>query len=63
MVFSSILQNNEPKPKIFWEKMGTKHPLNTTDSKTKICKAMARMVVGQETNMVVDYRTKQNQLN
>jgi len=33
------------------------------DSETEICKAMARMVVGQETNIAVDYRTKQNQLN
>jgi hypothetical protein len=23
---SSILQNDEPKPKIFWKKMRTKHP-------------------------------------
>jgi hypothetical protein len=27
MVFSSILQNDEPKPKIFWNSSGTKHPL------------------------------------
>jgi len=27
MVFSSILQNDGPKPKFFWQKMGTKHPL------------------------------------
>jgi hypothetical protein len=33
------------------------------DSETKICKAMARMVVGQERNMAVDYGAKQNQLN
>jgi len=33
------------------------------DSETEICKAMAGMVVGQETNMVVDYGMKQNQLN
>jgi hypothetical protein len=28
MVFSSILQNNGLKPKIFWVKWGTKHTLN-----------------------------------
>jgi hypothetical protein len=28
MVFSSILQNDEPKPKIFWMKWGSKHTLN-----------------------------------
>jgi hypothetical protein len=28
------------------------------DSETEICKAMARMVVGQEINMAVDYETK-----
>ena len=28
MVFSSILQNDGPKPKIFCENMETKHPLN-----------------------------------
>ena len=39
------------------------HKLNTADSETEICKAMARMVVGQETNMAVHYGTKQNQLN
>jgi len=33
------------------------------DSEIKICKAMSRMVVGQEINKVVDYGTKQNQLN
>jgi hypothetical protein len=27
MVFSSILQNDGPKPKIFWVKWGTKHTL------------------------------------
>ena len=39
MVFSSILQNDEPKPKIFWEKIGTKHPhtigLNWTELRKK----------------------------
>jgi hypothetical protein len=29
MVFSSILQNDGLKPKIFWVKWGTKHTLNT----------------------------------
>ena len=29
MVFSSILQNDEPKPKFFWNRSGTKHPLKT----------------------------------
>jgi hypothetical protein len=29
MVFSFILQNDGPKPKIFWVKWGTKHTLNT----------------------------------
>jgi len=33
------------------------------DSKTEICKAMAQMVVGQETNVALDYGMKQNQLN
>jgi hypothetical protein len=28
MVFSSILQNDEPKPKKFWVKWGTKHTLS-----------------------------------
>jgi hypothetical protein len=28
MVFSSILQNDRSKPKIFWVKWGTKHTLN-----------------------------------
>jgi hypothetical protein len=28
IVFSSILQNDEPKPKIFWMKWGTKHTLS-----------------------------------
>jgi len=39
------------------------HKLNMVDFETEICKAMALIVVGQETNMAVDYRMKQNQLN
>jgi hypothetical protein len=33
MVFSSILQNGGSKPKIFWEKRGTKHPLSSENVK------------------------------
>jgi hypothetical protein len=34
------------------------YKLNTADSELKYAKAIAGMVVGQETNMAVDYRTK-----
>jgi hypothetical protein len=32
VVFSSILQNDGPKPKIFWVKWGTKHTLSNHKS-------------------------------
>ena len=37
MMFSSILQNDGPKPKIFWMKWGTKH---THTRRTNIVEAM-----------------------